>query len=127
MRCIRKELLMGLRLRFSDLFRCTLDERTGNEGYIGVSPKGDEYHVVVPVDTQIARGVKACNRPGDGTPFGGYTRWFYFRCEAFSADGDTDMNSEEYGSLRVAASRKNGVQFVKWAAGKGIRVEVCYD
>ncbi|MBI4773760.1 MAG: hypothetical protein HY788_06190 [Deltaproteobacteria bacterium] len=118
---------MGLRVRFSDLFRCTLDERTGNEGYIGVSPKGDEYHVVVPVDTQIARGVKACNRPRDGTPFGGYARWFYFRCEAFSADGDPDLNSEEYRSLRVAASRNSGAQLVKWAAGEGIQIEVYED
>ena len=118
---------MVLRVRFSDLFRCTLDRKTGNEGYIGLSPKGDKYHVVVPVDTQIARGVKACNRPIDGTPFGGYARWFYFRCEAFSAEGDPDMNSKAYKNLRQAASRRNGEAMVRWSAAKGIRLEVCDD
>ena len=117
---------MALRVRSSDLFRCTLDRRTGNEGYIGLSPEGDKYHVVVPVDAQIARGVKAGNRPRDGTPFGGYARWFYFRCEAFSADGEPDMNAEAYGELRRAASARNGERLVIWAAAKGISIEV-YD
>lgn len=118
---------MVLRVRFSDLFRCTLDRGTGNEGYIGLSPEGDQYHVVVPVDTQIARGVKAGNIPRDGTPFGGYARWFYFRCDAFSAPEDLDTNAEAYGNLRREASRRNGERLATWAAAKGIRIEVCED
>ena len=43
-----------LRIKVQDVGRATLPVRSGNEGWIGVSPKGDDYHVVVPVDVQIA-------------------------------------------------------------------------
>jgi len=118
---------MILRVRFSDLFRCTLDRATGNEGYIGLSPKGDEYHVVVPVDAQIARGIKAGNRPLDGTPFGGYARWLYFRCEPFSSDEAPESQAETHRNIRREASRANGNRLVEWAAGIGIRIEVQDD
>ena len=36
---------------------------------LGFAPDGSSYHVVVPVDARIARGLKAGNRPADGTPF----------------------------------------------------------
>ena len=54
---------MPLSIDFTDIVRATLDEDSGNEGYIGLSPDGRRYHVVVPVDRQIARGIKAGNRP----------------------------------------------------------------
>jgi hypothetical protein len=88
-----------LRISFHDILRATLPRRSGNEGWIGVSPLGDEYHVVTPVDTQIARGVMACNRPTDGTPFGGYSGWLYFRCPPYDettsgTDGDADLRTK---------------------------------
>ena len=70
---------MTLKIKFSDLLRATLSFGTGNESWIGFSPDGNSYHIVSPVDTQISKGVMACNRPTDGTPFGGYSRWIYFR------------------------------------------------
>ena len=69
-----------MRVNLSDFFRATLTEESGNTGFIGLAGDGLAYHVVVPVDAQIARGVKAGNRPADGTPFGGYTGWHYFEC-----------------------------------------------
>ena len=74
---------MSLLIDFNDIFRATLDEDCGNEGYIGIAPDGGRYHVVVPVDRQIARGIKAGNRPQDGTPFGGYKDWRYFGCPGY--------------------------------------------
>jgi hypothetical protein len=81
-----------LRIAITDILRATLPLRSGNEGWIGVSPDGAKYHVVVPVDAQIARGVMACNKPTDGTPFGGYNNWIYFRCPPYE---DNDRPSEE--------------------------------
>ncbi len=78
---------MAMRIDFQDVIRATLPVGSGNEGWIGVSPSGDDYHVVVPVDVQIAKGVMACNLPTDGTPFGGYSGWLYFRCPPYEDDG----------------------------------------
>jgi hypothetical protein len=57
-------------ITLSDLFRATMADDCGNEGFIGISPNGSQYHVVVPVGRQIARGLKFWIQPDDGTPFG---------------------------------------------------------
>lgn len=98
--------------------RATLPARSGNEGWIGVSPMGDRYHVVVPVDAQIAKGVLACNRPTDGTPFGGYTGWLYFRCEPYDDEGADESASQE---SRVHA---NCTRLIEFAALYGITCEI---
>lgn len=103
-----------LRIKISDIHRATLPLRSGNEGWIGVSPTGEEYHVVVPVDVQIARGVMACNRPTDGTPFGGYSRHLYFRCPPYSDEGEGEDRACE---LQVA---KTADELVRWLASYGI-------
>jgi hypothetical protein len=92
-----------LQLKIQDILRATLPEHSGNEGWIGVSPKGDAYHVVVPVDVQIARGVMACNRPTDGTPFGGYSGWLYFRCPPYDETPGHESRSREEQALKTAA------------------------
>ena len=88
--------------------------RSGNEGWIGVSPKGDDYHVVVPVDVQIARGVVACNRPTDGTPFGGYVGWLYFRCPPYPDEGGDES------FLRDEQIRNTSEQLIRWLASYDI-------
>ncbi len=77
-------MIMTLEIDFRDIVRATLDDDSGNEGYIGISPDGRQYHVVVPVDRQMARGVKAGNKPSDETPFGGFKDWAYFCCPGYS-------------------------------------------
>jgi hypothetical protein len=74
---------MTVKIKFVDILRATLGFRTGNESWIGVSPDSNRYHIVSPVDTQISKGVMACNRPTDGTPFGGYRGWVYLRIPPF--------------------------------------------
>jgi hypothetical protein len=103
-----------LRIKLRDVWRATLPGVSGNEGWIGVSPRGDQYHVVVPVDTQIARGVMACNLPTDGTPFGGYTGWLYFRCPPYE-DCDADEKT-----LREAKARETAESLISWLAAQGI-------
>lgn len=110
-----------LRINFADILRATLPLRSGNEGWIGVSPTGDQYHIVVPVDRQIARGVMAGNLPEDGTPFGGYSGWLYFPCEPFEDENKTGAALEK---LRVDQARASADSLVKWLAGYHIRVEI---
>ncbi len=111
-----------MEVKLSDIYRATLPSKSGNEGWIGLDPVGKKYHVIVPVDPQIARGVMACNRPTDGTPFGGYTGWVYFRCEPFNG-GDEEREEE----LRWSTARQNAEKLVKFASGLGIAVTIAED
>jgi len=107
-----------LKIKFQDVLRATMSVRSGNEGWIGVSPLGDAYHIVVPVDTQIARGVMAGNRPTDGTPFGGYANWLYFRCPPYQDEG---RDNEE---LRREQAKETASDLVKWLAAYGVEVQL---
>lgn len=73
---------------------------------------------MVPVDVQIARGVMACNRPTDGTPFGGYTGWLYFRCPPF--DGPDSQEKD----LREERARQTAADLVKLLEGYCIEAVV---
>lgn len=110
-----------LQIPFNDILRATLPAHCGNLGWIGVSPRGDQYHVVVPVDAQIARGVMACNCPTDGTPFGGYTGWLYFMCPPYEYE-DADYDHEK--QLRDNRVRETCRELVQWLASYGIEAEV---
>ncbi|MBW1712967.1 MAG: hypothetical protein JRJ59_07455, partial [Deltaproteobacteria bacterium] len=105
----------------TDVFRATLAQDSGNRGYLGLAPDGTKYHVVVPVDVQIARGVKAGNRPDDGTPFGGYAGWHYFECRPFTWP-DPDEKDEQ--KARWNQARPNAKVLTAWAFGLGLEVIV---
>ena len=106
---------MTLLVRRTDIFRATLPAQSGNTGYLGFAPDGSEYHVVVPVDEQIARGIKAGNRPDDGTPFGGYREWCYFQCLPYETEGI---------GVREAQASANVAILIAWAADRDIFVEI---
>lgn len=110
-----------LPVALTDVFRATLADRTGNVGYLGLARDGSGYHVVVPVDTQIARGLKAGNRPLDGTPFGGYSGWVYFECRTYPWPGG---EAEEELAVRWKQSRINAGALKDWAGKLGLRVEI---
>ncbi len=84
-----------LKVKKSDIFRTTLADNCGNLGYLGIAPDGSEYHVVVPVDLQLARGVKALNQPDDGTPFGGYKGWRYYECAPYTGTGGEKSRQQQ--------------------------------
>jgi hypothetical protein len=117
-------IIMTLTIDFNDILRATLDDQCGNEGYIGISPDGRQYHVVVPVDLQIARGIKAGNRPLDGTPFGGYKNWHYFGCLVFPLAGRVDPN--EIQALRISQAQANALLLKAWAAELTIDLELSH-
>ncbi len=71
--------------------------------------------MVVPVDEQIARGIKAGNRPDDGTPFGGFHDWHYFQCRPHETNED---------GAREAQAGSNAAVLIAWAVGHSIQVEI---
>ena len=113
---------MVLLIDFKDIIRATLDEDCGNEGFIGIAPDGGRYHVVVPVDRQIARGVKAGNRPQDGTPFGGYKDWHYFCCPGYKRPAG--HHETEIQKIRIKQAGNNAQHLKAWAAGRQIAVKI---
>ena len=119
-----KPMTTSLEIRLTDLFRATLADDCGNEGYIGIAPDGLGYHVVVPVDRQIARGLKFYEPPSDGTPFGGYSGWRYFHCLTYSSE-PKDAKADRASQLRKA--RENGWLIQKWGAANGIKIVVVED
>lgn len=112
-----------LEIRLSDLFRATLASDCGNEGYIGIAPDGSRYHVVVPVDRQISRGLKFWIRPDDGTPFGGYKDWHYFCCLTYEVPERKDAEQE----VQLHCARENGWLIQKWAKALGLEITVIDD
>jgi hypothetical protein len=112
---------MALPIDFNDVIRATLDDDCGNRGYIGIAPDGCCYHVVVPVDRQIARGIKAGIRPQDGTPFGGYKDWRYFCCPGYQRP--TVYNEAEIQKARMKQAGINARLLKAWAAERQITVE----
>jgi hypothetical protein len=113
---------MTVSIDFKEIVRATLDEECGNEGYIGLSPDGLRYHVVVPVDRQIARGLKAGNRPLDETPFGGYKDWRYFCCPGYNRPAKYD--ADEIQKVRLKQAGVNAVFLKSWAERMNIPVEI---
>jgi hypothetical protein len=106
---------MPVVVKYCDLFRAALDRHCGNVGFLGFAPDGSAYHVVVPVDARVARGVKAGNRPADGTPFGGYRDWRYFECPPFAADMPEG---------RRVQTEKNVEILSRWADAQGFELVV---
>jgi len=108
-----------MRMKLSDIYRATLPFHSGNEGWIGLEPNGLDYHVVVPVDAQISKGVMACNCPTDGTPFGGYSGWLYFRCGTYSCEeGDQEED------CRLAAVIENSEKLIDFAMRNKIKLVI---
>ena len=111
---------MTITIKFVDIVRGTLDLRTGNESWIGVSPDASAYHLVSPVDTQLAKGVLACNRPTDGTPFGGYSKWVYFRIPPF------DNRLQDSGKARMEHAMEFSKALITKLTNYGIKSEIAW-
>lgn len=112
-----------LAIKLSDLFRATMPDDCGNEGFIGIAADGAQYHVVVPVDRQIARGLKFWVHPEDGTPFGGYKNWNYFCCLTY----ETQKSPDAERNVRLEKARENGWLIQKWVKGMGLDIEIVDD
>ena len=113
---------MTLSIDFKDIIRATLETECGNVGYIGLSPDGLQYHVVVPVERQISRGLKAGNPPLGETPFGGYKDWPYFCCLGYSRPVRYDET--EIRKVRLKQAMLNALLLKSWTEQINISVEV---
>lgn len=111
-------------LRLSDVVRATLGGGCGNVGFIGISPDGSRYHVVVPVDRKISRGLKFWEEPADGTPFGGYKCWHYALCPSYAEQLEDPLADRK---ARLARAKENGRLLRAWAEGMNMEVEIVED
>ncbi len=115
---------MKLTILLSDIYRATLAEDCGNEGYIGIAPDGSSYHVVVPVDRQLARGLSPMSPPSDGTPFAGYKGWHYFCCLTHHNDKQHPDKAKQY---RLERAKENAWLIERWAKGLKLDLEILDD
>jgi hypothetical protein len=113
----------ALEIKLSDVARATMPEESGNEGFVGIAPDGSEYHVVAPVDRQIARGLRFWIPPDDGTPFGGYKDWRYFCCLTYDVPQGHPRELEAH----LEKTRENAWLIQQWEKGLGFEIRVIDD
>ena len=77
--------------------------------------------MVVPVDLQIARGIKAGNRPLDGTPFGGIKTGIILGVWFFLCPKKVDPGKIQ--ARRIAQAEANALLLRAWAAEWYIELE----
>ncbi len=113
-----------LKILLSDIFRATLPDDSGNEGYIGISPDGSSYHIVVPVDQQLARALSPMEKTSKDTPFGGYKGWHYFCCLTYTPHKTNPDTSSRY---RTEKTIENAWLIERWVKGLGLEIEIIDD
>lgn len=116
---------MALRLAIEDLVRATLPQGAGHMGFIGFSPFGDDYHLLVPVDLERARVLSAAGaggRDGDLVSLGGRPGWRYLPCRTYQTPPSCAQGPPERQAFilaRRAQALFTAGQIVGWAKRQG--------
>lgn len=63
----------------------------------------------------------ACNRPTDGTPFGGYAGWLYFRCPPFE-----DLQADDT-AARLSWAHATADELLRWLGSYHIEASIESD
>lgn len=121
---------MALLFYLRDVLKATLPQGYGHVGFIGVAPEGREYHVLSPVELDLALGAVVTTGSGDGLTLGGHAHWSYLLCQTYrppppSASGGPDQAQVSQARLRQA--RFNGQRLVSWARSQGWWAELQED
>ena len=72
-----------MRFSMDDLVRATLPSGWGRAGFVGVSPGGESYHVLVPVELDLAADTFRLALEGWAEPMGGRPAWRYHYCRTY--------------------------------------------
>lgn len=116
---------MALRLTLKDLIRATLPQGGGQMGFIGISPAGDEYHLLVPVDLDRAQVLSASSAPGRGLglgPLGARPGWLYLPCRTYQPPSSCLQGrpeAEAFIRARRAQALLTAAQIADWAEKRG--------
>jgi hypothetical protein len=111
---------MALSFAVEDLVKATLPSGWGQAGFVGVSPGGDSYHVLVPVDLDLAEGTFRMALHGWAEPLGGRPGWRYYYCRTYDLppkDRLPWLEALMEGRLRRAVH--SGELLVSWARQQG--------
>jgi hypothetical protein len=113
---------MALCFRLADLLRATLPQGQGWVGLVGVEPGGRDYHVLAPVELELARGLMCLGLAGQGRELGGRPGWHYRLCHAYAPPPPRDQRPPplaEFRSARRAQALATGRELLAWAARRG--------
>jgi hypothetical protein len=115
---------LAFRLSMNDIIRATLPRGWGYVGFLGVNPAGDSYHVMAPVEIDLAADVFIMALDGQAEPLGGRPGWRYYYCHTYEPPPQDGRPWPE--ALLVARrqrARHSGELFRAWARRQGWWVE----
>ncbi|MFH1035476.1 MAG: hypothetical protein V1806_13285 [Pseudomonadota bacterium] len=112
---------MALRFRLNDLLRATLPQGQGWVGLVGVEPGGRDYHVLAPVELELALGLMRLGWAGQWRALGGRQGWHYRPCRAYAPPppGAGRPPAAEFRAARLAQALATGRELVDWAGRWG--------
>lgn len=115
---------MAFRLSMEDMIRATLPSGWGYVGFLGVSPAGDSYHVLAPVEVDLAADIFIMALDGLAEPMGGRPGWRYYYCHTYEPP---PKHCRPWPEALLAARRRrakhSGELFSAWARRQGWWVE----
>lgn len=111
---------MALSFTMEDLVRATLPSGWGQVGFVGVSPGGDSYHVLAPVDLDLAEGTFRMALHGLAEPLGGRPGWRYYYCRTYDPPPrDRHPWLKVLLDKRMRQALHSGELLVAWARQQG--------
>lgn len=109
-----------MRFSMDDLVRATLPSGWGRAGFVGLSPGGESYHVLVPVELDLAAAAFRLALEGWAEPMGGRPAWRYHYCRTYDPP---PRDSRPWPDALLAARRRqatrNGELLKAWARRQG--------
>lgn len=109
-----------LNISLDQVTKATLPCGFRHVGFLGVSPGGDEYHLLFPVEVARAMGTAALGM-GQAPP-GGRVGWQYHLVPTYNPPAGPDCarsRQEDVMAARRAQAKANAVQLVAWARRRG--------
>ncbi|MBI5524482.1 MAG: hypothetical protein HY910_17795 [Desulfarculus sp.] len=112
---------MALRFAMSDLVRATLPQGQGWVGLVGVEPAGRAYHVLAPVDLDLAWGLMRLGLLDQARELGGHPGWRYRLCPAYAPPPPRRGRPPAiaFRAARQAQALATGRELLAWAARQG--------
>ena len=118
---------MGLTFSLDDLVKATLPSGWGQAGFVGVSPKGDSYHVLVPVELDLASETFRMALDGWAEPMGGRPDWRYYYCRTYEPPPrDGRPWPDALLAARQRQAKISGEMLVAWARRQGWWAEMSF-
>ncbi len=119
---------MGLHFALEDLVRATLPSGWGQVGFVGVSPDGAAYHVLSPVEVDLASDMVLMALAGRAEFMGGRPGWRYHYCHTYQPPpGRERPGPEAMRAARRRRARHTGRMLVAWARRQGWWAELSED